>query len=174
MEKEIPRIGKKVYIDPSAQVIGRVRIGGQSSVWPNSVVRGDISPITIGRSTNIQDLSVIHVETGRPCRIGNFVTVGHRAVIHACTVKDNVLVGMGSIVMDSAVIGKGTILGAGSLVTSGQKLKPGSLYFGRPAKFVRVLSRREIAEVKKMALRYVRYAEDYGRQRYGRFGQSPD
>lgn len=153
-----PQLGKSVYIDLSAQVIGRVKIGDYSSIWPGTVIRGDIQDITIGQYTNIQDLSVLHVETNRGCKIGNYVTVGHQATLHACTVQDQALVGIGAIVLDGAVIGKGTILGAGSLVTHGQRLKPGSLYFGQPAKWIRALSRKEIADLKKWALRYVDYA----------------
>lgn len=156
-----PKIGKKVYIDPAAQVIGQVSIGDYSSIWPGVVLRGDIQKIKIGKYSNIQDLSLIHVETNRGCVIGDYVTVGHQVCLHACTVKNQALVGIGSIVLDGAVIGEGTILGAGSLVTHGQKLKPGSLYFGRPAKFVRALSHQEIAGLKKWALRYTRYAQNH-------------
>ena len=158
-----PKIGRQVYLDPSAQIIGDVRISDFSSIWPGCVLRGDINFISIGRYSNIQDLSLLHVESDTSCRIGNYVTVGHQVTLHACVVKDQSLVGIGSIVMDGAVIGEGTILGAGSLVTQGQKLKSGSLYFGRPAKFVRKLSRIEIAGLKRWALRYVRYAEAHAR-----------
>ena len=163
-----PQSGKQVYIDPAANVIGRVKIGDYSSIWPGSVLRGDINKITVGRYTNIQDLSLVHVETNRGCVIGDYVTVGHQVCLHACTVKDQALVGIGSIVLDGAVIGEGAILGAGSLVTHNQKLKPGSLYFGRPAKFVRRLSRSEIAGLKKWALRYVDYASDFLEGKFGR------
>ncbi len=152
-----PKIGPHAYVDPAAQVIGRVEIGDHSSIWPGCVLRADINRIVIGRYTNIQDLSLLHVETNRPCRIGSYVTVGHQVCLHACTVRDQALVGIGAIVLDGAVIGEGTILGAGSLVTHGQKLKPGSLYFGRPARFVRKLSAKEISDLKKWALRYVDY-----------------
>lgn len=163
-----PQLGRHVYIDPSAQIIGRVKIGDYSSVWPGSVLRGDINRIVVGRCSNIQDLSLLHVETNRGCFVGNYVTVGHQACLHACTVKDQALVGIGSIVLDGAVIGERTILGAGSLVTHGEKLKSGSLYFGRPAKFVRRLTRTEIAGLKKWALRYVSYAKTHLSGRYGR------
>lgn len=153
-----PKIGKDVYVDPAAQVIGRVRIGDYSSIWPGCVLRGDIHAITIGKYTNVQDLSLLHVETDRGCRVGNYVTVGHQVTLHACTVKDQSLIGIGSIILDGAVVGEGVILGAGSLVTHDQKLKSGCLYFGRPAKFVRRLSKKEISALKNWALRYVRYA----------------
>ena len=156
-----PRIGKNVFVDPSAQVIGRVRIGDSSSIWPGCVLRADINRIVIGRFTNIQDLSLVHVESDRGCVIGDYVTVGHQVCLHSCTVKNQALIGIGSIILDGAIIGEGTILGAGSLVTHNQKLKSGSLYFGRPAKWVRNLTRKEIAGLKKWALRYVKYADDH-------------
>jgi carbonic anhydrase/acetyltransferase-like protein (isoleucine patch superfamily) len=137
-------------------------------VWPGCVLRGDINKIVIGRYTNIQDLSLLHVESHLACRVGDYVTVGHKVTLHACTVKDQALVGIGSIVLDGAVIGERTILGAGSLVTKGEKLKPGSLYLGHPAKFVRRLTRKEITGLKKWALRYVRYAADHLHQKYPR------
>lgn len=166
--KYIPSLGKQVFIDPSAQIIGQVKIGDYSSVWPGAVIRGDIHKISIGRFSNIQDLSLLHVETHRGCQIGDYVTVGHQVCLHACTVKDQSLIGIGSIVLDGAVIGEGVILGAGSLVTHDQKLKSGALYFGRPAKFVRKLSRQEIAGLKKWALRYVKYASDHLAGKYSR------
>lgn len=168
MKKYSPKLGKSVYLDPSSQVIGQVKIGNYSSVWPGVVIRGDIQKIQIGAYSNIQDLSLIHVESDRGCKIGNYVTVGHQVCLHACTVQDQTLVGIGSIVMDGAVLGEGVILGAGSLVTQGQKLKSGALYFGRPAKFVRALSRTEIAGLKKWAMRYVSYAKDHRVGKYAR------
>ncbi len=163
-----PVLGKNVFVDPSAQVIGRVKIGDHSSVWPGCVLRAGIQKIVIGRFTNIQGLSLLHVETNRACLLGDYVTVGHQVCLHACTVKDRALVGIGSIVMDGAVIGEAAILGAGSIVTHGQKLKSGSLYFGRPAKFVRPLSKREIKGLKAWALRYVDYAEAHAAGKYSR------
>ncbi|HXV28553.1 MAG TPA: gamma carbonic anhydrase family protein [bacterium] len=168
MKSNQSQIGKHVFIDPSAQIIGRVKIGDYSSVWPCCVLRGDIQQITIGRYSNIQDLSLIHVESDRGCKIGDYVTAGHQVTLHACTVKDQALIGIGSIVLDGAVIGEATILGAGSLVTHDQKLKSGSLYFGRPAKFVRKLSNKEIHGLKKWALRYVKYAKDHQAQKFER------
>ncbi len=174
IKKEIfkPSLGKNVFIDPSAQVIGRVKVGDHSSIWPGCVIRGDIQKIVIGHHSNIQDLSVVHVESNRACVIGNYVTVGHAVVLHACTVKDQSLIGIGSIVLDGAVIESGVILGAGSLVTHGQRLKAGSLYFGRPAKRVRALSRKEITGLKAWAERYVRYTRDHQRGLYQRFSST--
>ncbi len=164
-----PKLGKQVYVDPAAQVIGRVTLGDYSSIWPGCVLRGDIHAIRIGRYSNVQDLSLLHVESDRGCILGDYVTVGHQVILHACTVRDLSLVGMGSIVLDGAVIGKGVLLGAGSLVTQGQKLQDGGLYFGRPAKLVRRLTRAEIAGLKKWALRYVGYARDHAAGKFGRF-----
>lgn len=168
-----PKIGKNVFIDPSAQIIGQVTLDDYASIWPGCVLRGDIQKIKVGRFSNIQDLSVVHVESNRGCRVGDYVTVGHGVILHACTVKDQSLVGMGSIVLDGAVIGKGVILGAGSLVTHDQKLEDGSLYFGRPAKRVRALTRKEIAGLKKWALRYVGYARLHRSGKYARLPALP-
>ncbi len=154
-----PRIGKNVFIAPSAVVEGRVTLGDYSSIWPGAVLRGDINRIEVGRYSNIQDLSILHVERDKPCRVGEYVVVGHAAILHACSVRDGSLVGMGSIVMDGAVIGSGVILGAGSLVPHGERLKAGSLYLGRPARFIRKLSQREIHGLLRWAKRYVGYAQ---------------
>ena len=163
-----PQIGKNVFIDPSAQIIGQVKVGDYSSVWPLCSLRGDINKVTIGHYTNIQDNSILHVESNHACKIGHYVTVGHQVILHACTVKDQSLVGMGSIVLDGAVIGEAVMLGAGSLVTHGQKLKSGYLYFGRPAKQIRALKRKEISNLKAWAERYVKYASEHLAGKYGR------
>ena len=161
-----PKIGKDVYVSRTAVVEGRVKLGDYASIWHGAVLRGDINRIEVGRYSNIQDLSVLHVESNRPCLVGEYVVVGHAAILHACTVKDGSLVGMGSIVLDDAVIGSGTLLGAGSLVPHGEKLKPGSLYFGRPAKFIRKLHKKEIQGLIEWAKRYAKYAQAH---REGRF-----
>jgi len=156
-----PKIGKNVYVAPSAVVEGRVTLGDHSSVWHGAVLRGDINRIVVGKCSNIQDLSVLHVETNRACLVGDYVVVGHAAILHACTVKDGSLIGMGSVVLDDAIIGSGTVLGAGSLIPHGMRLKAGSLYFGRPAKLIRKLSRKEIRGLIRWAKRYVDYAKDH-------------
>ena len=153
-----PKIGKNVYVAKTAVVEGHVTLEDYASIWHGAVLRGDINRIVVGRYSNIQDLSVLHVETDRACLVGDYVVVGHAAILHACTVKDGSLVGMGSIVLDNAVIGSGTLLGAGSLVPQGMRLRPGSLYFGRPAKLIRKLTKREIRGLTKWAKRYVDYA----------------
>lgn len=145
-----PKIGDSVYIDNSAVVIGDVNIGDNVSIWPTSVLRGDVESITVGAGTNIQDGSVLHVshatpfsEKSYPLVIGKGVTIGHRAVIHACTIGDYCLIGMGSIIMDDAVIEDYVILGAGSLVPSGKRLESGHLYVGAPARRIRPLKDSE-------------------------------
>lgn len=163
-----PTIGKKVYVSPTAVVEGRVTLGDYSSIWHGSVLRGDINRIGVGRYSNIQDLSVLHVERDRPCWVGDYVVVGHAAILHACTVKTGSLIGMGSIVLDGAVVGPGTLLGAGSLVPQGMRLEPGSLYFGRPAKWIRRLTSKEIRGLVEWAKRYVRYAEAHRAGTYKR------
>jgi carbonic anhydrase/acetyltransferase-like protein (isoleucine patch superfamily) len=170
----IPKIGKAVYIDPSAQVLGRVKIGNHSSLWPGAVLRGDINRIVVGHSSNIQDLSVLHVDPKRACIVGDYVTVGHQVCLHACTIKDGALIGMGSIVLDHAVVGESTLLGAGSLVTHGQKLEPRSLYFGRPARRIRALTPEEIKNLKRSAIHYVAVAAAYRQGIIGRFSCTGD
>jgi gamma-carbonic anhydrase len=150
-----PKIGKGVYIARGAAVLGDVTLGDYSSVWYNAVVRGDINRIVVGHHSNIQDNAVLHLADDFPCLVGNFVTIGHSAVVHACTVGDEVLVGMGAIILDGAVIGRQSIIGAKALVTQGTKIPPGSLVLGAPAKVVRALTRQERAGVKYWAQKYV-------------------
>jgi carbonic anhydrase/acetyltransferase-like protein (isoleucine patch superfamily) len=150
-----PRLGKGVYIVRGAVVLGDVKLGDYSSVWYNAVLRGDINRIVVGHHTNIQDNAVLHLADEFPCVVGNFVTVGHSAVVHACRVGDEVLVGMGAIILDGAIIGKQSIIGAKALVTQGMKIPPGSLVLGAPAKVVRRLTRKERLGIKYWAEKYV-------------------
>lgn len=150
-----PQLGKGVYIAKGAVVVGDVRMGDYSSVWYNAVVRGDINYIEIGHHTNIQDNAVLHLADDFPCILGNYVTVGHSAVVHACTLGSEVLVGMGAIVLDGAVIGDQCLIGAKALVTGGMEVPAGSLLLGSPAKIVRALSPRERSELKVWADKYV-------------------
>ncbi|MEM7146803.1 MAG: gamma carbonic anhydrase family protein [Verrucomicrobiota bacterium] len=138
-----PRLGEGVYIASTAVVIGDVSLGDHSSVWYGVVLRGDINRIEVGRYTNIQDNSVVHLSDDYPAIIGDYVTVGHGAVVHACTVGDECLIGMGSIVMDGAVVGARSIVGAGAVVTRGMEISEGSMVMGSPAKVVRELSGEE-------------------------------
>jgi carbonic anhydrase/acetyltransferase-like protein (isoleucine patch superfamily) len=150
-----PRIGKGVFIAKTATVIGDVTLGAQSSVWYGAVLRGDINRIVVGHHSNVQDNAVLHLADAFPCLLGNWVTVGHSAVVHACKVGDEVLVGMGAVILDGAVIGKQSIVGAKALVTQGAKIPPGSLVLGAPAKVVRKLSKEERAGLKWWAQKYV-------------------
>jgi len=152
---EKPKLGKGVYIARGAAVLGDVTIGDYSSVWYNAVVPGDINRIVIGHHSNVQDNAVLHLADDFPCIVGNYVTIGHSAVVHACRVGDEVLVGMGAIILDGAVIGRQSVIGAKALVTQGAKIPPGSLVLGAPAKVVRMLTREERAGVKYWATKYV-------------------
>ncbi|MCU0784076.1 MAG: gamma carbonic anhydrase family protein, partial [Verrucomicrobia bacterium] len=138
-----PKLGKGVYLAKTATVFGHVTIGAGSSVWYGAVLRGDINRIVVGHDTNIQDNAVVHVSDGYSCTVGNHVTVGHSAIVHACKVGDEVLVGMGAVILDGAVVGKQSLIGAQALVKQGMKIPPGSLVLGAPAKIVRALTRRE-------------------------------
>jgi len=150
-----PELGEDVYIAKTAVALGDVTLGAHSSVWYGAVVRGDINRIVIGHHTNIQDNAVLHVADDFPCLVGNWVTVGHGAIIHACKIGDEVLVGMGAVILDGAVIGKQSIIGAQALVTQGTKIPPGSLVLGAPAKVVGKLTKKERAGLKWWAEKYV-------------------
>src|SRR5580698_4085157 len=150
-----PRLGKGVFIAKTATVIGDVTLGAHSSVWYGAVLRGDINRIVVGHHSNIQDNAVLHLADDFPCILGNWVTVGHGAIVHACKVGDEVLVGMGAVILDGAVIGKQSLIGARALVTQGVKIPPGSLVLGAPAKVVRALTKKERAGLKWWAEKYV-------------------
>jgi carbonic anhydrase/acetyltransferase-like protein (isoleucine patch superfamily) len=153
-----PTIGQNVYIAKGAVVFGDVTLGDHSSIWYNAVARGDINRVVVGHHTNIQDNSVLHLADDYPCIVGNYVTVGHSAIVHACTIGDEVLVGMGATILDGATIGEQCLIGANALVTPGSKIPPGSLVLGSPAKVLRKLTSKERAKLKTWAEKYVRYA----------------
>jgi carbonic anhydrase/acetyltransferase-like protein (isoleucine patch superfamily) len=153
--RQTPKLGKNVFIAKGAVVVGDVTLGACSSVWYNAVLRGDINRIVVGHHTNIQDGAVLHLADDFPCRLGNWVTVGHAAVVHACSVGDETLVGMGAVILDGSVIGKQSLIGARSLVTQGTKIPPGSLVMGSPAKVVRKLTQEERSKLKWWAEKYV-------------------
>ncbi len=157
-----PEVHESVFVADSAAVIGDVRVGRDSTVWFGAVIRGDVNWIEIGESTNVQDLAVVHV-TNRtaPTRIGSFVTVAHRAVVHGCTIRDRVLLGIGSIVLDGAEIGSDCIVGAGAVVTARTIVPPRSLVMGVPARVVRELTDEEVNGVLRNAQNYVRYGRIY-------------
>ncbi len=150
-----PRLGKNVFIAKNATVIGDVTLGAHASVWYGAVLRGDINAIVVGHHSNVQDNAVLHLADELPCVLGNWVTVGHSAVVHACKVGDEVLVGMGAVILDGAIIGKQSIIGAKALVTQGTRIPPGSLVLGAPGKVVRRLSPEERAGLKWWAQKYV-------------------
>jgi carbonic anhydrase/acetyltransferase-like protein (isoleucine patch superfamily) len=158
----LPTVDPSAYVDMSAQVIGDVHLGAESSVWMNVVIRGDVNYIRIGARSNIQDLTLVHVmRDTHPTIIGNDVTVGHSAVVHGCTIEDRCLIGMGAIVLNGAVIGTGSIVAAGALVPEGMVVPPGSMVMGMPAKVKRPLSADESASIQWYADNYVRYRLDF-------------
>ena len=163
-----PALGERVYLHPSCQVIGDVTIGDDSSVWCNTVLRGDVNRIVVGRGSNIQDLTMGHVShktaekpEGSPLIIGDYVTVGHSVVLHGCRIGNECLIGIGSIILDDVVIPDHVMIGAGSLVSPGKTLESGMLYIGRPAKPVRALTAGEIAHLRYSAEHYMRVKDDY-------------
>lgn len=163
-----PVVGNKVYLHPSCQVIGDVTIGEDSSIWCNTVLRGDVNRIVIGRGSNVQDLSMCHVShktpdkpEGSPLIIGDYVTVGHSVILHGCTIGNECLIGMGSIIMDDVVIPDHVMVGAGSLISPGKRLEGGMLYMGRPAKAIRALTEEEIKYLRYSAEHYMRVKDNY-------------
>ncbi len=163
-----PALGKRAYVHSSAQVIGDVKLGDDSSVWCNTVLRGDVNRIVIGRGTNVQDLTVGHVShknpenpEGSPLIVGDYVTIGHSVILHGCRIGNECLIGMGSIILDDTVIPDRVVIGAGSLVTQGKALESGMLYLGRPAKAVRALTNEEIAYLMYSAEHYMKLKDDY-------------
>ena len=157
-----PRVHPTAFIDDSAQVIGDVEIGEESSVWMSVVIRGDLHPIRIGRRSNIQDGTVIHVmNRTHPTTIGDSVTVGHAALIHGCTIDDRCLIGMGAILLNGARIGSDTIVAAGTLVVEDMDVPPRSLVMGSPGKVKRALTDAEVIDIQALADRYVGYRLDY-------------
>jgi carbonic anhydrase/acetyltransferase-like protein (isoleucine patch superfamily) len=156
-----PKLGKSAYVAPSANVIGRVRLGRGSSVWFGSVLRGDINEITVGEYTNVQDLSVGHVDNDKPLVVGDYVTIGHGAVVHGCDIGDGCLIGMRALVLSGATVRAGSIIGAGSLVREGTEIPPGVLAVGSPARVIRELTEEEKTEVKSLAEKYAKVAATY-------------
>lgn len=149
----------RVWIAPSADVIGDVRFADGASVWFGAVIRGDNTPIIIGADSNVQESAMLHSDPGAPLTIGARCTIGHHAVLHGCTIEDEVLIGMGAILLNRAVIGAGSIVGAGALVTEDKVFPPGSLIVGTPAKAVRTLDERAAAMLKVSAAHYVAKAK---------------
>ena len=168
-KKWFPKIKKSAWVAPSADVIGNVKIGKDSSIWFGVVIRGDVHKIRIGKRTSVQDLSMIHVthykkddmSDGNPTIIGDDVTIGHKVMLHGCTIEDGCLIGMNATILDGVIIGKGSIVGAHSLVTSNKVFPPNSLIMGSPAKVVKTLSKEESKNLIEHAARYVKFKEEY-------------
>lgn len=164
-----PTLGERVYVDPCASVIGNVELGADVSVWPFTVVRGDVNFVRIGARSNIQDGTVIHVSHDGPhARLGGFatvigedVTIGHKAIVHACRIEDAALIGMGAIILDGAVVSKHAFVGAGALVAPGKVVGAGELWLGNPARMTRRLSDAEIEALYYSAQHYVRLKDEY-------------
>jgi carbonic anhydrase/acetyltransferase-like protein (isoleucine patch superfamily) len=157
-----PRIAPTAYVDPAAQVIGDVTLGERASVWPGTVLRGDVNKIEIGDDSNIQDNSVLHGELDKyPVIVGARVTVGHMVCLHGCVVEDDCLIGIGSIILNGAVVGKGSVIAAGALVPEGMQIPPNSMVMGMPAKVRRDVTPEEKARFAENAQRYIRYRQDY-------------
>lgn len=157
-----PLTGKNILITDTAVVIGDVVLGEECSVWFNAVIRGDVNYIRIGERTNVQDGCVLHVTNGKyPLIIGKDVTIGHNATVHGCTLKDNILIGMGAVILDNSVINSNSIVGAGSVVKENFEVPEGVLAAGVPAKIIRDLNEDEIKNISQSALSYVAYSKEY-------------
>jgi carbonic anhydrase/acetyltransferase-like protein (isoleucine patch superfamily) len=154
-------IDPTAFIAPGAQVLGAVSLGRHASIWYNAVVRADMEPITIGDESNIQDLSVLHVDEGVPCRIGRRVGVGHRAILHGCTVEDECLIGMGAILLNHVRVGTGSVIAAGAVLTEGTEVPPGSLVLGIPGRVVRTVDAALQARIRATWVHYVTLAQEH-------------
>ena len=156
-----PRIAGSAYIAPSADVMGAVEIGENSSVWFQCVLRGDIEPIRIGSNSNIQDGSIIHTMIGAPATVGDWVTVGHRVVLHGCVVENHCLIGIGAVLLNNVRVGEGSIVAAGAVVAEDTVIPPRSLYMGVPAKLRRAVTEDEQAFIRMHAEHYLQYKASY-------------
>lgn len=156
-----PQIDPSAFIADFTTITGDVKIGAESSVWFNTIVRGDVAPTIIGKKTNIQDLCMLHQSPDNPLILEDNVTIGHQVTLHSCMVRKNALVGMGSIILDGAEIGEGAFIGAGSLVPQGKVIPPGKLAFGRPAKVIRDLNEDDIADMERIVREYAEKAAYY-------------
>ncbi|MDA0814282.1 MAG: gamma carbonic anhydrase family protein [Verrucomicrobia bacterium] len=158
-----PQIAADAFVAPSADIMGSVTIGNRSSIWYQCVLRGDINAIQIGSESNIQDGTIIHVSSTHPAVVGDHVSCGHRAIIHACTIHDQVLIGMGAIIMDEAEVGGSSIIGAGALVTKGMQIPSGVLAVGSPARVIRHLTADERASIPALSAKYLQVAAAHAR-----------
>lgn len=156
-----PDTARAAYVADCAALVGDVRLAEQSSIWHHATLRADLAPIVIGRGSNIQDNACLHIDIDRGCYVGDYVTVGHGAILHACTVEDDCLIGMGAIVLDGAVIGRGSVVGAGAVVTKGSIIPPCSMVLGVPGKVVRQLGEESIAANHAHAAQYIGFARRF-------------
>ncbi|MBP9201341.1 MAG: gamma carbonic anhydrase family protein [Gemmatimonadales bacterium] len=161
-----PRIHPTAFVASTAAVMGDVELGEEASVWYGAVLRGDTDRIQVGARTNLQDGTIIHVDEGVPCRVGDRVGVGHRVILHGCTVEDDCLIGMGSIILNGAVVGRGSFVGAGALIPEGMEVPPGMLVMGMPARIVRPVDERLASRI---AQTWQHYVEQSRRHRSGSF-----
>lgn len=157
----VPLISEMAWVADSAQVIGRVELAENTSVWFGAVIRGDSDSIRIGRRSNVQDASVLHTDAGIPLVVGDDVTIGHRVMLHGCTIGDGSLIGIGAVILNKAKIGKGCLVGAGSLVTEGKEFPDGSMIMGSPAKVTRQLTPEQVESVRNIAQHYVENARRF-------------
>ncbi|MFE8698180.1 gamma carbonic anhydrase family protein [Cytobacillus sp. FJAT-53684] len=158
---KFPRIADSAFIADFTTITGDVEIGEESSVWFNTVIRGDIAPTIIGKKVNIQDNSVLHQSPNNPLILEDEVTIGHQVILHSCIIRKKALIGMGSIILDEAEIGEGAFIGAGSLIPRGKKIPPFTLAFGRPAKVVRALTPEDIEEMERISREYAEKGQYY-------------
>lgn len=154
-----PRIPESAFVAPSADVVGDVELGEGASVWYQCVLRGDIAPVRVGAGTNVQDLTMIHVDVDTPCLVGNRVGIGHRAIIHGCEIGDGALVGMGAVVLSDAVVGAGALIAAGAVVTEGEEVPPGALVAGVPGKVIRDVD-HELRERMRLTVEHYRQLKE--------------
>ncbi|RYF68574.1 MAG: gamma carbonic anhydrase family protein [Comamonadaceae bacterium] len=158
-----PQLGKDAWVADSAQVMGNVHLADNASIWFGAVLRGDTETLTIGRNSNVQDLSVLHADVGCPLTIGDNVTVGHQVMLHGCTIGDNTLIGIQAVILNNAKIGRNSIVGAGSVVTEGKEFPDNSLIIGAPAKAVRTLDDAAVAKLRQSAEHYVENARRFAK-----------
>jgi carbonic anhydrase/acetyltransferase-like protein (isoleucine patch superfamily) len=163
-------IHPSAFIAPTAVLLGDVTIGEDASVWYHAVIRGDIAPIHIGSATNIQDGAVVHVDTGVPCTVGRRVGVGHRAILHGCTIEDECLIGMGSVVLNQVRVGTGSVIAAGAVIPEGVSIPPGSLVMGVPGRVVRAVDEALRERIRSTWRHYVEMARAHRAGRYPRIG----
>jgi len=164
-----PRIHSSVFLAEGAIIIGNVTINAHANIWFNAVVRGDVDRIEIGTDTNIQDGAMLHVDHGVPCKVGNYVTVGHSVCLHGCTVEDQCLIGIGAIILNGATISTNSIIGAGSVVPEGKSIPSGVLALGVPAKVIRTLTSEEKAALLTHAQHYVAHSQHYTSQNFRKY-----